>query len=117
MEPVLANIPMRGWSILTTIENSSNRNGPRVGDTEAINAGCLGRKGDPYSAKVPNEHLVPPAYSIVRQIDSGLPGAMSFRIIRDRVGPAPSLAMSAMPPKADVDSEYWRQLRANESTP
>src|SRR4029453_18200363 len=52
------NTPMRGWSILTTIENSFSRNGPSVGDTEAINAGCLGREGDPCNVKVPNQHLL-----------------------------------------------------------
>jgi hypothetical protein len=35
---------MRGWSILTTIENFVGKNGRSVGDTEAINAGCLGGK-------------------------------------------------------------------------
>src|SRR6185436_2571761 len=57
MKPVLPQIPMRGWSILTTTENSFSRNGPSVGDTEAINAGCLGREGDPCNVKVPNQHL------------------------------------------------------------
>jgi hypothetical protein len=44
MESVLPQTPMRGWSILTTIENSFSRNDPSVGDTEAINAGCFGGK-------------------------------------------------------------------------
>ena len=39
MEPVLPNTPMRGWSILTTIENLVSKNGPSVGDTEAVDAG------------------------------------------------------------------------------
>jgi hypothetical protein len=57
MEPVLPQTPMRGWSILTTIENSFSRNGPSVGDTEAIYAGCLGQEGDPCSVKTPEQHL------------------------------------------------------------
>jgi hypothetical protein len=35
---------MRGWSILTTIENFVGKNGPSVGDTEAIDAGRPGGK-------------------------------------------------------------------------
>ena len=57
MEQVLPKTPMRGWSILTTIENLVHKNGPSVADTEAIYAGCLGQEGDPYSVKVPSQHL------------------------------------------------------------
>jgi hypothetical protein len=38
MEPVLPQIPMRGWSILTTIENFVQQERPQCGDTEAIYA-------------------------------------------------------------------------------
>lgn len=50
---------MRGWSILTTIENFVSENGTSVGDTEAIYAGCLGQEGDPGSIKTPHRHLRP----------------------------------------------------------
>jgi hypothetical protein len=52
MEPVCPNTPMRGWSILTTIEDFIQQERPQCGGTEAIFAGRLGRKGDPYSAKL-----------------------------------------------------------------
>jgi len=38
MEPVLPNTPVRGWSILTTIEKFIQQNGPSVGDTETVYA-------------------------------------------------------------------------------
>jgi hypothetical protein len=37
------------------------------------------------------------------------------RVIRDRVEPAASPAMSAMPPKAEVNSEDYRSSHSNEA--
>src|SRR5258705_7884332 len=47
MEPVLPNTPMRGWSILTTIENVIQQERPQCGgDTEAVYAGQLPMDAD-----------------------------------------------------------------------
>ena len=72
MEPVLPNTPMRGWSILTTIENFVQQERPQCGGTlRPSNAGCLGQEGDPCSVKVPNQHLFPVIRCGAESVPSG----------------------------------------------
>jgi hypothetical protein len=66
MEPVL---PQDAHAGLVNIDHygkfRSAGMAPVREGTEAIDAGCLGREGDPCSVKAPGQHLFPPGCQIV----------------------------------------------------